>query len=66
MSQLAEEDSEDDGASTISSFVSTTASLSSSIYEYRTIHGRTYHGDVGNAESWQPNDKRHADALEIG
>ncbi|KAA8622073.1 hypothetical protein SMACR_09972 [Sordaria macrospora] len=64
--QAFAEDPEDDGASTISSFASTTASLSSSIYHYRTIHGRTYHGDIGNAESWQPNDQRHVEAMEIG
>ena len=27
-----------------------TASIASSILNYRTIHGRTYHADVGNAE----------------
>ncbi|CCC14084.1 unnamed protein product [Sordaria macrospora k-hell] len=59
------EDPADDGASTISSLASTTASLSSSIYDYRTIHGRTYHAEIGNAESWEPNDQRHVDALEI-
>ncbi|KAH7625485.1 hypothetical protein B0T09DRAFT_361424 [Sordaria sp. MPI-SDFR-AT-0083] len=62
---LLAEDPADDGASTISSLASTTASLSSSIYDYRTIHGRTYHAEIGNAESWEPNDQRHVDALEI-
>ncbi|KAK3399773.1 hypothetical protein B0T20DRAFT_477611 [Sordaria brevicollis] len=41
----------DDGASSIGSVTSTTASLSSSIFEYRTHHGRTYHSDIGHAES---------------
>ncbi|KAK3399768.1 S-adenosyl-L-methionine-dependent methyltransferase [Sordaria brevicollis] len=59
------DDTFDDGASSIGSFTSTTASLSSSIYNYRTVHGRTYHGEVGNAESWQPNDERHVEAMEI-
>ncbi|CCC14080.1 hypothetical protein SMACR_08391 [Sordaria macrospora] len=61
---LPEEDI-DDGASSIGSFSSTTASLSSSIYKYREVHGRTYHAEIGNAESWQPNDQRHVDAMEI-
>lgn len=63
--QLPEEDPDDDTASTITSLASSTASLASSIYEYRTIHGRTYHGDMGNVESWEPNDKRHVEATEI-
>ncbi|CCC14086.1 hypothetical protein SMACR_08397 [Sordaria macrospora] len=62
---LEEEDTVDDGASSIGSIASTTASLSSTIYDYRTVHKRTYHGDVGNAESWEPNDQRHVEALEI-
>ncbi|KAK3338901.1 S-adenosyl-L-methionine-dependent methyltransferase [Neurospora tetraspora] len=42
-----------------------TASLTESIFQYRHIHGRTYHSDIGNAESWEPNDERHIDAMEI-
>ncbi|EAA30121.3 S-adenosyl-L-methionine-dependent methyltransferase [Neurospora crassa] len=56
---------DDDGASTIGSIASTTASLTSTIFEYRTVHGRTYHGEIGNAESWEPNDQRHVDSLDI-
>ncbi|KAK3946518.1 S-adenosyl-L-methionine-dependent methyltransferase [Pseudoneurospora amorphoporcata] len=59
------EDEDDDGASTIGSFVSSTASLSESIFKYRTIHGRTYHSEIGNADSWEPNDAAHIDALEV-
>lgn len=40
-------------------------SLSKSIFEYCQIHGRTYHDEIGNAESWQPNDERHKEALDI-
>ena len=29
-----------------------TASLTSSILRYRTVHGRTYHSDRGNAQYW--------------
>lgn len=34
------------------SLVDTTASISSSILNYRTIHGRTYHSERGNAQYW--------------
>ncbi|KAK3399751.1 S-adenosyl-L-methionine-dependent methyltransferase [Sordaria brevicollis] len=61
---LAEEE-DDDGSSIITDFASTTASLSSSIFNYRTLHGRTYHGEIGNAESWEPNDQRHVEALDV-
>ncbi|KAI1770768.1 S-adenosyl-L-methionine-dependent methyltransferase [Hypoxylon cercidicola] len=45
--------------------VSSTASLSSSILEYRTLHGRTYHSERGNANSWNPNDAQHNESMEI-
>lgn len=32
--------------------MSSTASVSSSILKYRTIHGRTYHSEQGNAKYW--------------
>ncbi|KAK1777729.1 S-adenosyl-L-methionine-dependent methyltransferase [Copromyces sp. CBS 386.78] len=63
--QPVPEEDIDDGASSIGSFGSTTASLSSSIFKYREVHGRTYHAEIGNAESWEPNDQRHVDAMEI-
>ncbi|EGO58690.1 hypothetical protein NEUTE1DRAFT_120669 [Neurospora tetrasperma FGSC 2508] len=62
---LEEEATVDDGASSLGSFISSSASLSSTIFQYRTIHGRTYHGDVGNAEAYEPNDQRHVEAMEI-
>lgn len=31
---------------------SSTASISSSILQYRTINGRTYHSDRGNSQYW--------------
>lgn len=65
LAQLPEDVDADDGASTIGSFVSSTASLSESIFKYRTIHGRTFHSEIGNAESWQPNDAHHIDAQEV-
>jgi ubiquinone/menaquinone biosynthesis C-methylase UbiE len=48
----------DDGAST-------TASLSSSILQYRTIHGRTYHSERGNASYWGSNDEAQNESLDI-
>ncbi|ORY68797.1 S-adenosyl-L-methionine-dependent methyltransferase [Pseudomassariella vexata] len=48
----------DDGASS-------TASLSASILEYRTIHGRTYHSNIGNAEYWGPNDDRQLESMDL-
>lgn len=60
-SQLAEEETDDDTKSVVSS----TASLTSTIFEYRTHHGRTYHGEVGNAEAWEPNDQRHTEAMDL-
>ncbi|KAL0473967.1 S-adenosyl-L-methionine-dependent methyltransferase [Neurospora intermedia] len=45
---------------------SSTASISSSILNYRTINGRTYHSDsVTDGEYWGPNDPKHIEALDI-
>lgn len=63
--QSTQEDPNDDSASSLGSFVSSTASLTESIFAYRHINGRTYHGEIGNAESWEPNDERHKEALDI-
>ncbi|KAK3399770.1 S-adenosyl-L-methionine-dependent methyltransferase [Sordaria brevicollis] len=62
---VPEDDNDDDGASTIGSIASSTASLTSTIFQYREHHGRTYHGDIGNAEGWEPNDNRHLDSMDI-
>ncbi|KAI1161684.1 S-adenosyl-L-methionine-dependent methyltransferase [Nemania serpens] len=43
---------------------STTASLSASILEYRTFHGRTYHSLQGTAEHWTPNDDAHLESMD--
>jgi len=42
-----------------------TASLSASILEYRTIQGRRFHSERGNALYWGTNDERQSDALDI-
>ncbi|KAI0019321.1 S-adenosyl-L-methionine-dependent methyltransferase [Xylariomycetidae sp. FL0641] len=44
---------------------SSTASLSESILEYRTLHGRTYHSLRGNADYWGPNDERQNESLDL-
>ncbi|KAI1314041.1 S-adenosyl-L-methionine-dependent methyltransferase [Xylaria venustula] len=44
---------------------SSTASLSASILEYRTVHGRTYHSERGSAQSWNPNDAQHDESMDI-
>ncbi|EPE05846.1 methyltransferase domain-containing protein [Ophiostoma piceae UAMH 11346] len=45
--------------------LSSTASISSSILKYRTIQGRTYHSEIGNASYWGTNDERHSESLDI-
>ncbi|KAK7430462.1 hypothetical protein QQZ08_002981 [Neonectria magnoliae] len=42
-----------------------TASLSSSILQYRTIHGRTYHSEQGNAEYWASNDEEQNECQDL-
>ncbi|KAK4449736.1 S-adenosyl-L-methionine-dependent methyltransferase [Podospora aff. communis PSN243] len=42
-----------------------TASITSSIVQYRTLHGRTYHSERGNALYWGSNDERQSKALDI-
>ncbi|RYO88793.1 hypothetical protein DL766_002976 [Monosporascus sp. MC13-8B] len=44
---------------------SSTASLTASILEYRTMHGRTYHSERGNAQSWNPNDALHEESMDL-
>jgi len=58
------DDIDDDGASSVGSFNESTASLTASIYEYRSLHGRTYH-DVDKAGGWNPNDAKHAESMDI-
>ncbi|KAF5614743.1 amidohydrolase family [Fusarium sp. NRRL 52700] len=44
---------------------SSTASITSSILHYRTINGRTYHSERGNAAYWGSNDERQSEAMDI-
>ncbi|KAK7408530.1 hypothetical protein QQX98_009290 [Neonectria punicea] len=45
--------------------VSSTASISSSILDYRTINGRTYHSDRGSNQYWGANDDLQNETLDI-
>nr|RBQ94387.1 hypothetical protein FVER53263_09898 [Fusarium verticillioides] len=57
---------EDDADSAVGDeAASSTESISSSILHYRTIHGRTYHSERGNAEYWTPNDEHHNESMDI-
>ncbi|KAH6867591.1 S-adenosyl-L-methionine-dependent methyltransferase [Thelonectria olida] len=44
---------------------SSTASITSSILHYRTLHGRTYHCERGNAQYWGSNDEAQSDTMDI-
>ncbi|KAK3505193.1 S-adenosyl-L-methionine-dependent methyltransferase [Neurospora crassa] len=60
-------DDTDDADSTLGDEIeSSTASLSSSILNYRNINGRTYHSHAAmDEEYWAPNDPKHLEALDI-
>ncbi|KAI2626805.1 S-adenosyl-L-methionine-dependent methyltransferase [Xylaria nigripes] len=63
--QPDEDEFDDDDSAYGDDNASSTASLSASILEYRTMHGRTYHSERGNAQSWGPNDAQHDESLDI-
>ncbi|KAF5011811.1 hypothetical protein FDECE_2101 [Fusarium decemcellulare] len=67
--QLAQQEDGDDGVDTESALsaeaLSTTASLMSSILQYRTIHGRAYHSEQGNAEYWGPSDEQQNESQDV-
>lgn len=54
-----------DGDSGFNDLASSTASLSSSIMRYRTVLGRTYASEIGQAEGWTPNDDQHIESMDI-
>ncbi|KAJ4186942.1 hypothetical protein NW767_012434 [Fusarium falciforme] len=62
----ADEDAGEEDPTLGSDADSSTASLSSSILDYRTINGRTYHSERGNAAYWGANDERQSEAMDIG
>ncbi len=54
-----------DDDSGFNDLVGSTASLSSSILQYRTVLGRTYHSEIDKAENWTPNDERHSESMDM-
>ncbi|KAM0232010.1 hypothetical protein ACHAPO_008044 [Fusarium lateritium] len=48
-----------------SNLADSTYSLSSSIFDYRTLHGRTYHSDRGTAQYWASNDDQASESLDL-
>ncbi|KAJ4423997.1 hypothetical protein N0V82_001244 [Gnomoniopsis sp. IMI 355080] len=66
--QLAEDQRlENDNDSAFGDTASSTDSITSSILEYREIHGRTYHSDAfgASASYWASNDDKQIQALDI-
>ncbi|TPX08636.1 uncharacterized protein E0L32_009825 [Thyridium curvatum] len=62
----SEQPLEDDGDSALGDdAASSTASIASSILEYRTVNGRTYHSDRGSHQYWGANDDRQNETLDI-
>ncbi|KAI8716871.1 hypothetical protein NCS52_00981700 [Fusarium sp. LHS14.1] len=54
-----------DADSALGDNISSTASIASSILNYRTILGRTFHSEQGNAHYWGANDERQNEAMDI-
>ncbi|KAH8714422.1 S-adenosyl-L-methionine-dependent methyltransferase [Ilyonectria robusta] len=48
-----------------SNALSSTASVTASILEYRTIHGRTFHSDRHPTEYFTPNDEQQMESVDI-
>ncbi|KAJ3460128.1 hypothetical protein MRS44_010995 [Fusarium solani] len=63
--QLEEDPDTGHEDSTYSDNQSSTASLASSILEYRTILGRSFHSERGNAQYWGSNDEEQNNAMDI-
>jgi hypothetical protein len=49
---VAHDVDDSDADSSLGTLSESTASITSSILRYRTIHGRTYHSERGNAQYW--------------
>ncbi|KAG4274854.1 hypothetical protein FPRO04_08862 [Fusarium proliferatum] len=65
--QLNEQEEADnnDADSIISNPAESTASMTSSILSYRTIQGRTFHSERGNAQYWAANDEQQNESMDI-
>ncbi|ESU10711.1 hypothetical protein FGSG_04834 [Fusarium graminearum PH-1] len=64
---VKEEDLNEDDGNSLSdgSLSASTDSMTSSIFEYRKLHGRTYHREIGNAQYWASNDERQSETLDM-
>ncbi|KAM5353328.1 hypothetical protein ACJZ2D_016769 [Fusarium nematophilum] len=64
--EIAQEEPATDADSTLDADnASSTASVSSSILEYRTIHGRTYNSEQGDAQYWGSNDEPQLELMDV-
>ncbi|KAM5526678.1 Phosphoethanolamine N-methyltransferase 3-like protein 1 [Fusarium oxysporum f. sp. phaseoli] len=62
----ADDDSQDEHDSSLGTGIeSSTASISSSILEYRLSQGRTYHSDKFTSNYFVPNDDRQLDSMDL-
>ncbi|KAJ4014200.1 hypothetical protein NW766_006452 [Fusarium irregulare] len=61
----APEDEDDADSAVGEDTASSTESMSSSILHYRTMNGRTYHAERGNAHYWTPNDEHHSESMDM-
>ncbi|KAK4184084.1 Demethylmenaquinone methyltransferase [Podospora australis] len=59
------DDDDEDADSAFGGGTDSTASLSESILNFRNLHGRTYHSDIGAAAAWTPNDESQAESMDI-
>ncbi|CCE32550.1 uncharacterized protein CPUR_06410 [Claviceps purpurea 20.1] len=57
--------SQNDTDSVLSEAQSSTASISSTILEYRKLHGRTYHSDKFTTTYFIPNDEQQLESLDL-
>ncbi|CCE32552.1 uncharacterized protein CPUR_06412 [Claviceps purpurea 20.1] len=56
---------QDDGDSALSQDQSSTTSITSTILEYRQLHGRTYHSDKFRTTYFVPNDDQQLESLDL-
>ncbi|KAI8651249.1 hypothetical protein NCS55_01368700 [Fusarium keratoplasticum] len=64
--EVGDDNPVDDGDSALGTEASSSsASISSSILDYRTMHGRTYHSERGTAQYWAPNDALQNEVMDI-
>ncbi|KAM5357563.1 hypothetical protein ACJZ2D_016134 [Fusarium nematophilum] len=62
----AGDDDNDDADSALGSNpASSTASITSTILQYRTINGRTFHSEIGDTNYWASNDEQQNEALDL-